>query len=956
MTEEEQKKTPIVHTETDVSMKLPNGKVLNFTVQDIIPYSLFAHAKSNPDMNWYTNFSIRTNDGNLILPDSDLSKEIETGSIDAHIEILQWDSKSVFQHAQQFARIIFTLTKYGDCTDDEESLTSWIIRSFGKSTSGKSLSKDADSNGILPINFIKSDQPRLIKYFDLDAEQVLIEDERYFYQFSAITHEKQNLIIKSCAKGFFVNGEDENKCYNSLYELFVAHSQYFADNSSFVSVRWNLLHLLEKQPFEPLDRSTYYVVSKKSKLKKLGLFSRPIEQIRGPLREFLQLETFPENFLLAINEGENFYLRMIFEGIKKIYNGEIAPAVEGHQIFIYNDVVISDIDEFAPFYASTSEARKEISGFAKTSFNIQSIDNSVEIDRPIVIDYLGQRYVIIYHADENCVFGYGPEHDTFQRDDRYKDFVEKLKEQFHISDISKTSRGFITNDGKPLLTQIGVLTPRDYNYPDPEKHGGYRIRPEIIRNFEVHKELVAHHDELVALGGLPEEDYNNSSLTDLEKLKILSETRADIIYKAPHLTYDINALTINDEREDSSVPENLIEIAKYINDVAIPKFVQKFTSSTPYSFDGRKLSSELHKNGVNIRYLGKLIPLIGKSTPTLDATTKIIECEMIVRSIKQIARLNKWDLDHILKIIQTIITQSDGFDQLFEEICTVSMEKFGAKPTRPTTQLSPYLRRSLLLVFGIVLILDENGELPPLEKTNVFQVNPHIKFQYSQNVELNSRVQLATNLYQSENIKNAYKFFQSSAQIGEKILCQFNEMLMACHYYLGLIHFQQRQIDPAFQSILRSLIIEERYVDETNPDIIFKLSILGKLAVNAKNPRLAFAFFSRASKVTQMIFPFHPWSIQTTSDAAEAVASVDGNVAINYAQTAIECCKKVNGTPKMLGNVYKMAAVVAYESDKLNLGLKFADEAAKYDKNNDLDKIRAKIIQKQNKQGSRRKP
>lgn len=951
---EEAKKAPVTHTETDVSMKLPNNKVINFTVQDIIPFSLFAHAKSTPDMNWYSNFSINTNDGKTILPDTDLSSEIETGSIEARIDIFPWDSKSVFQHAQQFARIIFTLTKHGDCSDGEESQVSWIIRSFGKSTSGKVLSSDADSNGILPINFLKSDQPRLVKYFDLDTEQVLLQDPNLFYQFSAITHEKEKIIIKSCKKGFFIDSEGESKCYNSLYELFSAHSPFFAENSSFVSMRWNSLHILEKQSFEPLDRSTYYAVCKKSKLKKLALFSRPIEQISGPLREFLQHEAFPENYLLAINEGENFYLRMIFEGIKKIANGEIKSVVEGHRSFIYKDVAIYDIDEFAPFYSSPSEARKEITGFAKTAVNIQSIDSSIEIDRPIVFDYLGQRYVVIYHTDQNCVFGYGPEHDTFQRDERYSGFVEKLKEQLHIEDITKTARGFITKDGKPLLTQIGVLTPRDYNFPDPEKHGGYRIRQELIRNFEVYRQLMEHQDELKELGGIPEEDFNNSSLKDVEKIKKLSEFRADIIYKAPHLTYDINALTVNDENE--KVPENLVEMAKYLIDVAIPKFVEKFATSTPFTFDGKKLSSEMHKSGVNVRYLGKLLPLIGRSSPTLDSICKIIECEMIIRSVKQIGRLNKWNLEQILSNIQKIINQTDGFDQLFEEICAVSNEKFGAKPTRPSELQSPYLRRGLLLAFGIVLVLNENGELPPLEKENVFQVNPHVKFQYSQNVELNSRIQLAINLYQSDNLKNAYKFFQSSAQIAERILSQFNEVLMSCHFYLGLIYFQQRQIDPAFQSILKSLIIEERYTDETNPDIVFKLSILGKLASAARNPRLAFAFFSRASKVTQMLFPFHPWALRTTADAAEAVSTVDGNAAINYAQNAIECCKKVNGTKQMLGNVYRMAAAVACECDKLNLGLKFADEAAKYESSEDLSKIRAKIMQKQNKHTAKRKP
>lgn len=946
---EEQNNQPENHTETEAVIILPNGTKASFVIRDIVPYAIFSRVKSHPDMTWYTNFSIKTIEGKTITPDYDLSHDIEGGNFEGQVEILPWNSRTIFQHAQLFARIIFSLTKYSDCTDEEESLISWIIRTLGKSNSPNILPSVSEYNGILPTNFLNSNRPRIVKQFDFHKIQTLIENKNRFYQFAAITHEKEELLIETCTKGFFVSKEGEGKCYNSLFDLFKDHSKYFADNAQFVATHWSSLHVLERQPFSPFDRKNCYVIAKKANLHKLDLFDRPLEQIEGPLRDFLKIDTFPEGYLSAINEGENFYLRMIFEGVKKIANGEIQPAIEGFRTYIYKGVVISDIDVFSCFYANTEEARKEIAGFAKMSQDIQKVDNSVEIDRPIVIDYLGQRYVVIYHSDQDCVYGYGPEHDEFLRSDRFTTFITKLKELYSFKDISKTTRGFITSDGKPLLTQMGVLTPRDYNYPDPEKHGGFRIRNELIKPFEVHKALLAHKDELIQLGGLPEEDYNNTQMTDMDKLKKLSERRADIIVKAPQLEYDINALTINDENEENVVPDTVKEIADYLIKIAIPKFVDSFTTSTPYAFDGRTISTQLHKSGINLRYLGKIISLFDPNNALHVSMIQIFELEMIVRSVKKIANVKRWSLDDILNHINIIVNQSEQFDQLFEEICQVSTEKFGSRPKKPTQQMSAYLRRSLLITFGLVLKLNENGDLPAIEKANIAEIHPHLKFQYSPNFELNSRINLALNFYQTDNLNNSLKLFHSCAQIADRLLSQFSSQMMNCQYYIGLIHFQQRHIDFAFESILKSLLIQERYYDETDPDLAFKLSILGKLAIAANQKVLAFGFFSRAAKITNAFFPFHSWCVRTELDAAQALNGIDADLSVKYAQSAIESCKRINAPPQMLGNSYLVASAIACEGGKLNLATNFIEEAAKYSKSDEIGKIRIKIAQKQNK-------
>ncbi|OHT06824.1 hypothetical protein TRFO_25067 [Tritrichomonas foetus] len=941
----EQKET--VHTTTNVTLTTPQGEAVHFVVQDIVPFALFAQLRSNPNMNWYTNINLKTKKGTSILPKTDLNAEIENDSLEVSVEILPWNSQTVFQHAQQFARMIFSLTKRGEITDCEESLVSWLGRTFGKSSMGKGLPKESDFAGVLPPSFLKKIQPRIVKHFDLANIQNL-NDSKMFYQFAVTTHEREEFIIKSNENGFFVN---EGKYFKSIYDLMLTKSSYFAENATFVAIRWNSLHVLERTAFTPLDRKTIFSTTRKienlngqkNKFDKLELFKRPTEQISGTLRDFLKNDAFPPGHLKAINEGEDFYLRMVFDGIKKIVKGEIPEACEGHRTYIYNGIVISAIDEYAGLYANVDEANRELSAFAKSALDVQKVDSSVEVDRPIVIDYIGQRYVVVFHKDE-CVFGYGPEHTEFVENEKFNEFIEKLKKQFNFEKISQTSRGFMSDDGQPILTHVGILTPRDYNYPDPEKHAGYRIRSELIRPFEIHKALLNHEDELKALGGLPEYEYTNPDLKDEEQLKKLSEKRSDIILEAPALTYDINALTIYEEKE---TPENIKEIALYLTEVALPKFIQSFVNSTPYSFDGAKLSQQMHKSGVNVRYLGKLIPLLDQTKALHLSVVRIIECEMIVRAYKCIARENRHSLEQIMKNIKTLVTQGDGFDNLFEEICEMCQLKFNAKPNKPIELMGPYLKRSLLLTFGIVLYL-QNGELP-LEITNIAEINPRIKFQFSQNFDLNARVQFATNLYQANDLKDAYQLFYTSAQIAENTTSKFNTSLMNCHFYLGLIYFQQKQIELAYDSLIKSLIIEERYTDDTNPDIIFKLTMLGMLSVASKNPRQAFAFYARAASATQLMSPFHTWTIKTASDTAESIMSVDGNVAIQYAQTAIDNCKRVNGTPLMLANSYIAAGNIAFEADKLNLANKFVEEASKYTKSEELNKLRTKIFQKQQK-------
>ena len=938
--EKEAPKKPI-----NVSLTIPNGEKARFTLNEMTPFQFNFHLGTIPAMNWFTNYSLKTKKGTTISFSEklDLSSELDKNTLEATVEILPWTPKAIFQHAQHFARIMFTLTERSNYSDCEQSLVSWIGRTFGSVS--KNLPNEADYGGILPMNFLKNDQPLMIEHFDIDLEATM-NDKSGFYNFTLTTHENEKFAVKSGPKGFFI---EEGKFFNSLHDLVASKSNYFAENEGFIAIKWNNLNSIERKPFSPLDKKTIFTTNTKKDVETLELFQRPTEQIQGSLRDLLKREEFSKGSLEMINEIENFYLRMVFDGIKKIANGEIQTSFEGSRTYLYHGIVISTIDEYSGLYANNDETVREISSFAIRALDYQRSDPSVEIDRPIVIDYLGQRYVVIYN-DIDCVLGYGPEHDEFKKDDRFNEFIGKLKESYCFESIPKFTRGFIAADGKPILTHLGRLTPRDYNYPDPEKHAGYRIRGELIRPFEIHKELHAHADELKELGGLPDYEYTNPNLNDEEKLKKLSERRSDIIYKAPALSYDLDALTINAESE---TPENIKELALYLEEVAIPKFIDSFVDVSPCTIDSTKLSAQLHKNGINIRYLGKLISRFDSSIALHQSIIQTFEVEMIIRSIKYLAREERWNLEQILNVIKTITTQGDGFDQLFEKICEISLIKFSGKPNKPSPLMAPFLKRSLLLLFGIVLGL-RDGELP-LELSNIMDIKPRIRFQYTQNFDVNAHVQFAINLFNANNVRNSYQILHSSAQIIESTMSPFNPNLVDCYFYLGLIYFQEKQFDQAYESLLHSVIIQERYSDDTDPEVIFKLTMLGMISVASKNQRRAFAFYARAAAATKLLSPFHTWTIRTSADASSSISSIDGNLAIQFAQNSIDFCKQLNGSPLMLAHAYIKAANVALDAEKINVATKFADEAAKYTQGEELNRVRNLIQQKQQKHSGSRK-
>lgn len=93
--------------------------------------------------------------------------------------------------------------------------------------------------------------------------------------------------------------------------------------------------------------------------------------------------------------------------------------------------------------------------------------------------------------------------------------------------------------------------------------------------------------------------------------------------------------------------ENVLEISKFLNETVIPAFLEdilKGNSNLPY--DGQHLTSLFHANGINMRYLGKVIDLIKEKYE--------VENEKRSQYLAEIEKENKeyeeWETKYLAKV------------------------------------------------------------------------------------------------------------------------------------------------------------------------------------------------------------------------------------------------------------------------------------------------------------------
>lgn len=242
-----------------------------------------------------------------------------------------------------------------------------------------------------------------------------------------------------------------------------------------------------------------------------------------------------------------------------------------------------------------------------------------------IVDYLGER--IICQApvpgvfsdltDENgepvdkVAHGYSLEAGEIKKSSAFDEVLQPFAEAFHLKPhsvkladgasgddltVSKDTKGIIGTDNRKYIIDLYRLTPLDIEFLDAHYDGSETSYP--------HREASIRHEAV-------EEWYKRkaAAIFKVETEKLEKEGKLDSAEKPqvaiPHdqITLNPDAFTGLDDSEEDK--DTVRELSKLVKDHLIPEFLDDVAkNAVPY--DGTQLSVYMHKNGINVRYLGEI--------------------------------------------------------------------------------------------------------------------------------------------------------------------------------------------------------------------------------------------------------------------------------------------------------------------------------------------------------------
>ncbi|KKA30369.1 hypothetical protein TD95_001037 [Thielaviopsis punctulata] len=317
----------------------------------------------------------------------------------------------------------------------------------------------------------------------------------------------------------------------------------------------------------------------------------------------------------------------------------------------------------------------------------------------VVVDYLGKRVVgqsivpgIFRQRDpgENQIDYGGVEgKDTVAADERFTEPFAKLSKALKVKahpvwdkdgkrfdlEASVETKGLIGTDGRKYVLDLYRVTPLDLTWMEgPEyPHRMTVLRPELVENFyrtkmrewaeakyKEHTEAQkakegekAEGEESKAEESKTEESKTEESKTEeskteeskTEESKTEEDTKEKFNLNIADFEFSLNpdvysGQTPQTEEEIKQMDEDegrVREVCDYLNDQVIPTLLKELgESDVSFPIDGSALSLLLHKRGINIRYLGKIVELA--TDERLVALRTVAIQDMVARAFKHASR------------------------------------------------------------------------------------------------------------------------------------------------------------------------------------------------------------------------------------------------------------------------------------------------------------------------------
>lgn len=512
-----------------------------------------------------------------------------------------------------------------------------------------------------------------------------------------VTLEGENFHITTTPSGFYVNKstntkfdpshkvfEDaphlNNKVFYSLFNLLAAHSKKFISHVEAMEAKiGGLESVAYVKPLTTFLHKPWLVNS--TNIQSSGDYFRlqsdsidsNFSSERNFNDEFQAVKDLPVDTLAARMDSERLSAKLVHDfsvsatkGAMSIFQKDLLPmnpdAPEVEQIFLKDNIFYSFVTDVSGTYqcrGGDEAARvavnqdlltlsalnriglKEVKFLLTTIVDIAGKRILAQTPVPGLLNTVGTEIVKDEKTGKETIkdlesdiainYGFNEETKTIIKNEKFDKLLKKeFTKSFHLKKdnensvaFSSSSKGIIGLDKRAYILDLANTYPLDINFvrenfdgvQDAEKRYPHRqtlLRPELIQKWWI-------------------EQVDNTEGLD-----------SNTAYEESKFAYNPDAYQI-DGVEDTTVDD----ISKYLNDTVIPNVVDDFLNSNaspPYN--GEHLVDTLHKNGINIRYIGKIAQL---------AKAKLNEqIAQHAQRLKDVVVANKeyedWEASYLIKI------------------------------------------------------------------------------------------------------------------------------------------------------------------------------------------------------------------------------------------------------------------------------------------------------------------
>jgi protein TIF31 len=374
--------------------------------------------------------------------------------------------------------------------------------------------------------------------------------------------------------------------------------------------------------------------------------------------------------------------------------------IQDAQIYLYNNIFFSfGCDGLGTFSSQGgNEAARVATG--KDVFGVRSVNmldlSNLYAPATVVVDYMGRRIVAqsivpgIFKQKEpgETQIDYGgiEGRETVADDPAFAILFEKLAKamrtkkhavydkagKMHMLETSSETKGLLGTDGRKYVLDLYRTTPLDIawiekywvdetgadNSENIAKRYPHRmsvLRHELVeafwnkkKNTYILQELNKRINEAKAKGEDDKADNGEASKSDVKSSSDMTAKESSEL--AEKIEWDIAQFSLNPDVLSGVVPADsperetmdkdevdVHEACTFLLDEVIPGLVSRIDrGELNVPMEGQYLSWLLQKQGINLRYLGKVASLCNDDQPRLVALKALAEQEMIARGFKHV--------------------------------------------------------------------------------------------------------------------------------------------------------------------------------------------------------------------------------------------------------------------------------------------------------------------------------